>query len=144
MKIFIITLSVLYVSIVLSIIGLCLKNKVKYLCFIAPIIPIFIISINIFIAFRQLFFKNRKITKSIKRFLFTIVYGVTDFPILTVFTVKILAKSALDRKIEEIISRVFNISDLCIFTKSIITAYSSFFTISMKKNDKECIRIKYS
>jgi len=144
MKIFIIALCALYVSTILATIILCIKNKAKYLCFIAPLIPIFVIYLNTRLALKQLTLRKRSIDRNISRFMATCIYGITDFPIFIVFTVKILAVSTLNKRIEELISKLFNSSEIRIFFKSTIETYNNFFTNSMKKNSKEFIRIKYS
>ncbi len=131
---------ILYIGIALGLIIRVVQEKSPAILLIAPIIPVFVILLNILISFYMFLKSKKRFSRRIKNFFLSLVYGFQFLPVLLGFSVKILAKSAVNKNLEAFLLKLFSYNTLRTHVESFYKEYIRFFISGMKKNRVRMVR----
>jgi hypothetical protein len=131
---------VLYLAIVLGLAIRCVDEHAPALIVLLPIIPLFIVILNIILSLEITIESKKSMHNKIKYLILSLIYGVQELPIFLGFTVKILARSTLNKSLESVMLKLFDIRAIKRQITNFYSLYASFFTTRLKKNKSQIYR----
>lgn len=133
-------IAVVYLSILLGLVIMSIQEKAPALIILIPFIPFAIIFFNIIASFTLMMKSKKGFKKRIKLLFLALGFSIQIMPMLFGYTMQTLSKSTINKSLETIVFKLFNIEVLLRQIRKFYNIYLSFFTSSMKKNSMRMIR----